>query len=176
MSLLSISWIEMTLSDAIGRWTTVSPCIVGASRYSFPLNLTLQSFFLVVQLLRWSLGEASYYPPFLGIIKEILSRGPQLVDMERLGIDWLMMSTYTDGNPLHHHASLVHHAGIHHINLFSKGNGSCSMRYKLGIVVCVTFILESFEHVAFKVAFDYRTSTWKLYSFPCFTLVVDIVP
>jgi len=103
MSLLSISWIEMTLSDAIGRWTIVSPCIVGASRYSFPLNLTLQSFFLVVQLLRWSLGEASYYPPFLGIIKEILSRGPQVVDMERWGIDWLMMSTYTLTHDVHLH-------------------------------------------------------------------------
>jgi hypothetical protein len=59
---------------------------------------------------------------------------------------------------------------------FPEDNGSCSMRYKSGIVVSVTLILEAFEYVAFKVAFDYRTSAWKLCSFPCFTLVVDIVP
>jgi hypothetical protein len=86
------------------------------------------------------------------------------------------MSTYTEEDPLHNHTSLVHHDGIHHINMFMKDNGSCSMRYKSNIVVSVTLILEAFEYVAFKVAFNYRTSTWKLCSFPCFTLVVDIMP
>jgi hypothetical protein len=118
----------------------------------------------------------SCYPPFLGITKEMMSQGPQVADMECRGIDRLMMSTYTDGDPLHHHTSLVHHDGIHHITLFLEDNGSFSMRYKSGIVVSVTLILEAFEYVAFKVAFDYRTSTWKLCSLPCFTLVVDIVP
>jgi hypothetical protein len=86
------------------------------------------------------------------------------------------MSTYTDEDPLHHHTSPVHHDGIHHISLFPEDNGSCSMRYKTGIVVSVTLILEAFEYVSFKVDFHYRTSAWKLCSLPCFTLVVDIVP
>jgi hypothetical protein len=85
------------------------------------------------------------------------------------------MSSYTDEDPLHHHTSSVHRDGIHHISLFPKDNGSCSMRYKSGIVVSVTLILEAFEYVAFDVAFDYRTYAWKLCSLPCFTLVVDIV-
>jgi hypothetical protein len=48
--------------------------------------------------------------------------------------------------------------------------------YKLGIVVSVTLILEAFEYVASKDAFDYKTTPWKLCSLPYFTLVVDIVP
>jgi hypothetical protein len=91
-------------------------------------------------------------------------------------MDIIMMSSYTYEDPLHHQTPPFHHDGIHHINLFPEDNGSCSMRYKSGIVVSVTFILEAFEYVAIKVAFDYRTSNWKLCSFPCFTLVVDIVP
>jgi hypothetical protein len=87
------------------------------------------------------------------------------------------MSTYTDEDPLNHHTSLVHHHDvIHHISLFLKDNGSCSMRYKSGIVVSGTLILEAFEYVAFDATFDYRMSAWKLCSLPCFTLVVDIVP
>jgi hypothetical protein len=61
------------------------------------------------------------------------------------------VSTYTDGDPLHHHTSLIHHDGIHHINLLPEDNGSCSMRYKSGIVVSVTLILEAFEYVALKL-------------------------
>ena len=105
-----------------------------------------------------------------------MSRGPKVADMECRGIDRLVMSTYIDGDPLHHHTSPVHHDGIHHISLFPEDNGSCSMRYKSGIVVSVTLILEAFEYVAFKVSFDYRTYAWKLCYLPCFTLVVDIVP
>jgi hypothetical protein len=86
------------------------------------------------------------------------------------------MSTYTDGDPLLHHTSLIHHDGIHHINLFLEDNGSCSMRYKSSIVVSVTLILEAFEYVALKDALDYKTSACKLCSLPCFTLVVDIAP
>jgi hypothetical protein len=87
-----------------------------------------------------------------------------------------MMSTYTNEDPLHHHTSLVHNDGIHHIKMFREDNGSFSMRYKSGTVVSVTLILEAFEYVAFKSSFDYKTSSWKLCSFPRFTLVVDIVP
>jgi hypothetical protein len=72
--------------------------------------------------------------------------------------------------------SQVHHDGIHHIILLPKDDGSCSMRYKSGIVVSVTLIFQAFEYVAFKAAFDYRTFAWKLCSLPCFTLVVDIAP
>jgi hypothetical protein len=61
------------------------------------------------------------------------------------------MSTYTDEDLLHHHTSLIHHDGIHHINLFLEDSGSCSMRYKSGIVVSVTLILEAFEYVALKL-------------------------
>jgi hypothetical protein len=83
-----------------------------------------------------------------------MSQGPQVaVDMECRGIDRLVMSTYIDGDPLHHHISLVHHDGIHHIILFLEDNGSCSMRYKLGIVVSVTLILEASEYVSFKTIF-----------------------
>jgi hypothetical protein len=68
------------------------------------------------------------------------------------------MSTYTNGYQLHHHTSSVHHDGIHHISLFPKDNGSLSMRYKSGIVVSDTLILEAFEYVTFKASFDYRNS------------------
>jgi hypothetical protein len=61
------------------------------------------------------------------------------------------MSTYTDEDPLHHHTSLIHHDGIHHIILFLEDNGSCSMRYNSTIVVSVTLILEAFECVALKL-------------------------
>jgi len=71
------------------------------------------------------------------------------------------MSTYIDGDPLHHHNSPFHHDGIHHISLFSEDNESCSMRYKSGVVVSITLILEAFKYVAFKDTFDYRTSSWK---------------
>jgi hypothetical protein len=59
------------------------------------------------------------------------------------------MSTCTDRDPLHHHTSLVHH-----ISLLPEDDESCSMRYKSGIVVSITLILEAFECVAFKVSFD----------------------
>jgi hypothetical protein len=78
--------------------------------------------------------------------------------------------------PPHHHRSQVHHEGIHHISLLLEDIGSCSMRYKPGIMVSVISIFEAFEFVAFKIAFDYVTSAWKLCSLPCFTLVVDIAP
>jgi hypothetical protein len=103
-----------------------------------------------------------YYSPFLGITKERMSQGPQVAYIECREMDSLVMSTYIDEDPLHHHTSLVHHDGIHHIILFPKDNGSCSMRYKLGIVVSVTLILKVFEYVAFKVVFGYRTYAWKL--------------
>jgi hypothetical protein len=86
------------------------------------------------------------------------------------------MSTYTDGDPLHHHTSLIQHDGIHHIKLFLEDNGSSSMSYKSGIGISVTLILEAFEYVSFKYSLDYKMSAWKLCSLPCFTLVVDIVP
>jgi hypothetical protein len=72
------------------------------------------------------------------------------------------MTNTTDIYPLQHHTSWIHHVGIHHIKSLLVDNGSRSMSYKSGIVVSVTLILESFEYVAFKVAFDYRMSTWKL--------------
>jgi hypothetical protein len=86
------------------------------------------------------------------------------------------MSTYIDGYLLHHHTSLIHHDGIHHIILFMEKNGSFSMRYESGIVVSVTLILEAIECVALKATLGYKTSSWKLCSFPHFTLVVDVVP
>jgi hypothetical protein len=96
--------------------------------------------------------------------------------MKCRGMDWLVMSSYTYEDPLHHHTSLVLHDAIHHISLFLEDSGSFSMRYKSGIVVSVTLIHESFEYVAFKVAFDYIAFAWKLCSLFLFTLVVDIVP
>jgi hypothetical protein len=63
------------------------------------------------------------------------------------------MSSYTNEDPLHHHTFVVCHDGIHHINLFLEDNGSFSMRYRLGIVVSVTLILEAFEYVVFKAIF-----------------------
>jgi hypothetical protein len=54
------------------------------------------------------------------------------------------MSTFTDEDSLHHYTSPIHNDGIHPINLFPKDSGSCSMRYKSGIVVSVTLILEAF--------------------------------
>jgi hypothetical protein len=86
------------------------------------------------------------------------------------------MYTYTNEDLLHHHTSSIHYDGIHHINLFPKESGSLSMRYMSGIVVSVTLILDAFEYVAFKAAFDYRKFAWKLCSLNCFTLVVYIAP
>jgi hypothetical protein len=80
-----------------------------------------------------------------------MSRGPKVVDMECRGMDRLLMSTYTDEDPLHHHTSLIHRDDIHHINLFHEDSGSSSMRYKSGIVVSVTLILEKFGYVALKL-------------------------
>jgi hypothetical protein len=88
----------------------------------------------------------------------------------------MTMSTCPDRDSIHHHIYWIHHDGINHISLLSKDDGSFSMRCKSGIVVSVTLIFEAFEYVSFKVSFDYRMSTWKLCYFPCFTLVVDIVP
>jgi hypothetical protein len=48
------------------------------------------------------------------------------------------------------------------------------MRYKLGIMARVISIFESFEFVASIMDFDYVTFAWTLWSFPCFTLVVNI--
>jgi hypothetical protein len=62
----------------------------------------------------------------------------------------LIASTYTYKDPLHHHTSSVRHDGIHHISLLPKENGSFSMKYKSGILVSVTLILEAFEYVAFE--------------------------
>jgi hypothetical protein len=61
------------------------------------------------------------------------------------------VSTYTDGESLHHHISLIHHDGMHHINLFLEDGESCSMRYKSGTVVSVTLMLEAFEYVVLKL-------------------------
>jgi hypothetical protein len=60
----------------------------------------------------------------------MLSQGPQVADMECPGIDRLMMSIYTDGDPLHHHIASIHHDGIRHINMFLEDNGFYSMRFK----------------------------------------------
>jgi hypothetical protein len=46
----------------------------------------------------------------------------------------------------------------------------------MGIMVSVISIFEAFEFVSFKIAFDYVAFSWKLLSFPCFTLVVEIAP
>jgi hypothetical protein len=86
------------------------------------------------------------------------------------------MSNFIDKGPPHHQRSQVYHEGIHHIRLFLKDIRSWSMRYKPSIMVSIISIFESFEFVAFKVAFDYVMSVWKLCSLSCFTLVVDIVP
>jgi hypothetical protein len=79
---------------------------------------------------------------------------------------WMTTSTCRDIGMPHHHISQIHHDGIHHTRLHSEGIGSCSMRYKLGIMVSFISIFEAFEYVAFKDAFDYVTSAWKLFSFP----------
>jgi hypothetical protein len=63
----------------------------------------------------------------------------------------MIVSTYTNGDSLHHHTSMIHHDGIHHIKLLLKDSGSFSMRYKSGIVVSITLILEAFEYVALKI-------------------------
>jgi hypothetical protein len=85
-------------------------------------------------------------------------------------------STCTDRDPPHHHKSQVHHEGIHDINLLSKDIGSCSMRYNPRIMMSVISIFEEFEFFSFKTTFDYIMFSWKLCSFPCFMLVVDIFP
>jgi len=94
---------------------------------------------------------ARCYPPFLGITNEMMSRGPQVAYMEYQEMDLLTVSTYADGDPLHHNNSLIHHDGIHHIDLLPEDNGFFSMRYNLGIVVNVTLIIEAFEYVALKL-------------------------
>jgi hypothetical protein len=61
------------------------------------------------------------------------------------------VSTYIDEDLLCHHTSMIHHDGIHYINLLPEDSGSFSMRYKSCIVVSVTLILEAFEYVALKL-------------------------
>jgi hypothetical protein len=70
----------------------------------------------------------------------------------------------------------VDHDGIHHISWPPEDIGSCSMRYKSGIMVSVISIFEAFEFVTSITAFDYVMFAWTLCSLPCFTLVVDIAP
>jgi hypothetical protein len=43
-------------------------------------------------------------------------------------------------------------------------------------MVSIISIFEAFEFVTFINSFDYVMFAWKLCSFPCLTLVVDIVP
>jgi hypothetical protein len=116
------------------------------------------------------------YPYFIGITKEMMSRGPQVADMEYRETASPAVSTCTNRDLLHHHKSQVHHEDIHHISLVPEDIRSSSMRYKPGIIVSVISIFEAFEIVAFKTAFDYVTSTSKLCYLPCFTLVVDNAP
>jgi hypothetical protein len=85
-------------------------------------------------------------------------------------------STCIDRGLAHHHRSQIHHDGLYHTNLLPEDIGSCSMRYKPSVMVSVISIFEAFKYVAFKATFDYVTFSSKLCSFPCFTLVVDIVP
>jgi hypothetical protein len=70
----------------------------------------------------------------------------------------------------------VDHDGVHHISWPPKDIGYYSMRYNLGIMVSVISIFKEFEFVTSITCFDYVTFYWTLFSFPCFTLVVDIAP
>jgi hypothetical protein len=62
-------------------------------------------------------------------------------------------STCTDRGLPHHHTSQIHHDGICHTSLLLEDIGSCSMRYKPGIMVSVISIFEAFEFIAFKSFF-----------------------
>jgi hypothetical protein len=70
----------------------------------------------------------------------------------------------------------VDHDVIHHINWPLEDIGSCSMRYKSGIMVSVISIFEAVEFVTSITAFDYVTFAWTLCTLPCFALVVDLRP
>jgi hypothetical protein len=85
-------------------------------------------------------------------------------------------STCTDGGPPHHHRYQIYNDGILHIGFLPEEIESFSMRYNPSITVSVISIFEAFEYVSFKAGFDYVTYSWKLCSFPCCILVVDIVP
>ena len=86
--------------------------------------------------------------PILGITKEIMSRGPQVLDMEYQEPYWLEPSP---GGPilllqrLHH----VNSSSIHPIDLVLKQQGVLLHEVmSLSITVCVTLIFEAFEYVA----------------------------
>jgi hypothetical protein len=78
--------------------------------------------------------------------------------MSRYGLT--VVSTYIDEDSLHQHTPLIHHDGIHHINLLLEDSGSFSMRYKSGILVSVTLILEAFEYVALNILLIVSGHPW----------------
>jgi hypothetical protein len=91
---------------------------------------------------------ARCYPPLLEITKEIMSRGPQVIDME-----------YRDPNRLEHGPGgpifssfqclhFVNNNNIHHLSLVLYRRWFLLHEVMSpGIMVCVTLILKTFEYV-----------------------------
>jgi hypothetical protein len=91
---------------------------------------------------------ARCYPPLLGITKEIMSRGPQVLDME-----------YREPNPLDHGPRrpifssfqclhFVSSNNIHHLSLVLYRKWFLLHEVMSpGIMVCVTLILKTIEYV-----------------------------
>jgi hypothetical protein len=82
--------------------------------------------------------------PFCGITKEIMSRGPQVADME-CSRDYMTNNIHLHRwRPFSPPQRSGFSDGIHHTSWLPRGTGPCSMRYKSGIMVSVISIFEAF--------------------------------
>jgi hypothetical protein len=88
------------------------------------------------------------YPPLLGITKEIMSRGPQVLDMEYQEPDRL---EHGPGGPIFSSFQCLHFVSnnnIHHLDLVLHQRWSLLHEVMSpGIMVCVTLILKTFKYV-----------------------------
>ena len=91
---------------------------------------------------------ARCYPPLLGITKEIMSQGPQILDMEYGEPDRL---DHGPGRPIFSSFQRLHFVSsnkIHHLSLVLYQRWFFLHEVmSLGIMLCVTLILKRFEYV-----------------------------
>jgi hypothetical protein len=92
--------------------------------------------------------NSTCYPPLLGITKEIMSRGPQVLDMEYREPDRL---EHGPGGPIFSSFQRLHFVSsnnIHHLGLVLYQRWFLLHEVMSpGIMVCVTLILKTFEYV-----------------------------
>jgi hypothetical protein len=80
----------------------------------------------------WWLWDSQMFPviPILWITKDIMSRGPQVANMECRETTWRTIPFAWMENPLTTTDGHRFADGIHHTRWLPEGRGPCSMRYK----------------------------------------------